>query len=364
MSSIFITGFPGFLGSRLVARLLDVYAPEVALHCLVQPAYRSLAERRVAQLVGRKRAHAGRIRLHDGDVTRARLGLGNVYQELAGDVQEIFHLAAIYDLGAKRAAALAVNVEGTRHVLRFAGDCAPRLRRFHHVSTCYVSGNYHGLFGEQDLDKGQSFHNHYEETKFLAEVEVQRRMRQGLPTSIYRPSIVVGDSATGATQKYDGIYYLIHWLLRQPRIAILPIVGDGSRYELNFAPRDFVVEAIIHLSKLDVSQGCVYHLCDPAPLIIDDIIRLIGQATRRRIVCVPLPRIVIQGSKHLPFIQRITRIEPAALDYFTHPTRYTCHNALAHLAGSGIYCPSFASYVDNLVGFTRAHPQIPARAMA
>lgn len=364
MSSIFITGFPGFLGSRLVARLLDVYPPEVILHCLVQPAYRSLAERRVAQLGGGNRAHAGRIRLHEGDITQPRLGLDTAYQELAGDVREIFHMAAIYDLGVRREAALAVNVEGTRRVLCFAVDCAPRLRRFHHVSTCYVSGNYHGPFGEQDLDKGQSFHNHYEETKFLAEVEVQRRMEQGLPATIYRPSIVVGDSATGATQKYDGVYYLIQWLLRQPRIAILPIVSDGSRYELNFAPRDFVVEAIVHLSGLDVSQGCVYHLCDPAPLIIDDVIHLIGQASNRQIVCVPLPRIAIYGAKRLSFIQRITRIEPEALDYFTHPTRYTCHNTLAHLAGSSIYCPSFASYVDNLVGFTQAHPQIPARAMA
>ncbi len=364
MSSVFLTGFPGFLGSRLMARLLDVYPPEVVIHCLVQPAYRSLAERRAAQLTSKDHHHAGRIRLHEGDITQARLGLDGDYRRLASEVREIFHLAAIYDLGVKRSAALAVNVEGTQHMLRFAEDCAPRLRRFHHVSTCYVSGNHHGLFGEQDLDKGQSFHNHYEETKFLSEVEVQLRMEQGLPATIYRPSIVVGDSATGATQKYDGVYYLIQWLLRQPRIAILPIVGDGSRYELNFAPRDFVVEAITHLSRLDVSLCCVYHLCDPAPLIIDDVIRLIGQASNRQIVCIPLPQIIISGSKRLPFIQRITRIEPEALDYFTHPTRYTCHNALAHLASSGIYCPSFASYVDNLVGFTRAHPQIPARAMA
>ena len=109
-----------------------------------------------------------------------------------------------------------INVDGTRNVLDFAQE-ARNLRRLHYVSTCYVSGRTAGVFTEHDLEKGQSFNNYYEETKYLAEVEVQQRMRAGLPTTIYRPAIVVGDSRTGATQKYDGPYFVIRWLLRQPR---------------------------------------------------------------------------------------------------------------------------------------------------
>jgi len=118
-----------------------------------------------------------------------------------------------------------VNVEGTRHMLDFADGCSS-LRRFQYVSTCYVSGRYAGIFRETDLSKGQTFNNFYEETKYLAEVEVQEQMRQGLPATIYRPAIVVGDSRTGDTQKYDGPYFAIRWLLRQPGIAIMPVVGD------------------------------------------------------------------------------------------------------------------------------------------
>ena len=96
--------------------------------------------------------------------------------------------------------------------------------RFHYVSTCYVSGRYSGVFGEEDLEKGQTFNNFYEETKYHAEVEVQKRMKNGFPATVYRPAIVVGDSHTGATQKFDGPYYVIRWLLKQPYVAIMPMV--------------------------------------------------------------------------------------------------------------------------------------------
>jgi thioester reductase-like protein len=80
----------------------------------------------------------------------------------------------------------------------------PDLRRLHYVSTCYVSGRWAGIFRETDLVKGQRFNNFYEETKYLAEVAVAAARDNGLPTTIYRPSVVGGDSTTGATQKYDG----------------------------------------------------------------------------------------------------------------------------------------------------------------
>ena len=82
-----------------------------------------------------------------------------------------------------------------------------------------MSGRYDGVFRETDLDVGQSFNNFCEETKFLAEAEVRTR---SLPVTIYRPSVVVGNSKTGEAQKFDGPYFVIQWVVRQPGIAILP----------------------------------------------------------------------------------------------------------------------------------------------
>ncbi len=179
--------------------------------------------------------------------------------------------------------ALRVNVAGTRNVLDFAED-SPGLRRVQCVSTCYVSGRYAGTFSEDDFDKGQAFNNHYEETKHLAEAEVRTRMRGGLPATIHRPAIVVGDSRTGATQKYDGPYFLIRWLLRQPGIAVLPVVGRPGLTHINVVPRDYVVDAISYLSGLDESVGKVYQLSDPAPLTVSEFIKVLGRATRRFVV--------------------------------------------------------------------------------
>ncbi|HEX5829977.1 MAG TPA: SDR family oxidoreductase, partial [Gemmatimonadaceae bacterium] len=214
---VLFTGFPGFLGSALLPRVLSRLRGARAV-CVVQRAYAVAAADRLAELDARVPGTRERVSIVDGDITRPRLALDDL-TSLQRDVVEIFHLAAIYDLAVARERAMRVNVDGTRHVLDVAAGC-PRLTRFQYVSTCYVSGRYRGTFAEADLERGQTFNNFYEESKYLAEVEVRRRMGEGLPATIYRPAVVVGDSATGATQKYDGPYYVLQWLLRQPRLAV------------------------------------------------------------------------------------------------------------------------------------------------
>ncbi len=119
----------------------------------------------------------------------------------------VFHLAAIYDLAVERSLAMRVNVEGTRNVTRFAASLRA-LKHFHHVSTCYVAGQRIGRILEIELEHAAGFRNHYEETKYRAELEVERAKRE-LPVIIHRPSVVCGDSRTGETAKYDGIYYMM-----------------------------------------------------------------------------------------------------------------------------------------------------------
>ncbi|WP_135854132.1 SDR family oxidoreductase [Halorussus salinus] len=396
--SVFVTGFPGFLGSELVARLLDRYDDDVAIRCLVQSKYRDLAEERAAELDD----SPGRIELYEGDITEADLGLSDEsgdaasdddYADLAADATEIYHLAAVYDLGVSREVGMAVNVEGTRNLLDFA-ERAPDLRRFHYVSTCYVSGRHDGVFTHRDLDVGQSFNNHYEETKFLAERAVQRRMDEGLPATVYRPAIAVGDSETGRTQKYDGPYNVLGLLDRQRALgervadiggslaglgervggiadfdslpAVVPVFGDPRDYEVNVVPRDFVVEAIDRLSRLDASAGEVYQLCDPNPPTVAGMVRAFGDALGIGIRTIRLPGGASSARRALesvPGLASLLGVQPAVLDYFVHPTSYTAENAVRDLRDTGVSCPPFESYADLLVRFYREHPDVSADAM-
>ncbi len=354
MPTIFFTGFPGFLGSELLPRVLS-RTDDIAL-CLVQPKFRALAEERARRIEAVHPALAGRIRLVEGDLTEPLDSIA------ADDIREIFHLAAVYDLAVPRDVGMHVNVTGTTRVLDL-GERAPRLERLHYVSTCYVSGSYPGLFTEDDLESAGSFNNYYEETKQLAEVEVRRRMAR-IPATVYRPSVVVGDSATGATQKFDGPYFVMQWLMRQPKIAVLPVVGRPSRYYFNVVPRDFVIEAMTYLSGLKTNAGRTYALADPRPLTVDETIDVIAEATGRTVLRVPLPKTIAKGAlRYFPGMYRLMRIPPAAVDYFVHPTTYDTSHATSDLAGAGISAPALRDYAPNLVAFAKAHPEIGSAAM-
>lgn len=360
MATILFTGFPGFLGSELLWRVLDRSSDATGL-CLVQPKFEELARRRAAELEGAHPQVKGRIAIALGDITMPGLGL---LPETAAEVTEVYHLAAVYDLSVSRELAMKVNVDGTRHTLDFAEKC-PRLERFHYVSTCYVSGRFAGTFTESDLVKGQTFNNFYEETKYLAEVDVQARMKAGLPGTIYRPGIVVGDSKTGATQKFDGPYYVIRWLLKQPAVlAFLPMPGDPDATVVNIVPRDFVIDAMVHLSGIAESKGKVYQLADPNALTVREILAVVERATGRRVLRVPMPlRLAKWSLRSVPGVYRLMEIPAASVDYFVHPTRYTSTNTQADLAGSGITPPPFASYAPHLAAFVRANPDIGSKAM-
>jgi thioester reductase-like protein len=340
LAQIFFTGYPGFLGTALLPRVLRRIPGGTAV-CLVQSKFASLARER-------SREFGDRVRIVEGDIA-APISVP------AGDIIEIYHLAAVYDLSVRRDLGMRVNVDGTRNVLDFAEKCSS-LRRLHYISTCYVSGRHDGVFGEDDLDVGQQFNNFYEETKFLAEVEVRRRTQ--LPSTIYRPAVVVGDSRTGETQKFDGPYYVMQWILRQPRAAMLPVVGRPARYRFNVVPRDFIIDAIDFLSGGQPPSAVCYQLADPSPLTVDEIIKAIAQATGQKIIRIPLPLSI--ASLGAPLL----RIPSAAVNYFTHPTTYDTTNAQRDLAGSGISVPRLTDYLPRLIEFARAHPEIGAAGMA
>jgi len=201
-----LTGFPGFIGRRLARRLLDS-EPDLLLVALVEERMLDPAREAAAAI------DPDRIELLAGDIADRRLGLSDDdYGRLTAELRRVYHLAAIYDLAVPVELAQRVNVDGTGNVLELCA-AAGKLERLAYVSTAYVAGLRTGVVYEHELSLGQGFKNHYESTKFQAELWVRERMRQ-IPTTILRPAIVVGDSQTGETQKFDGPYYLLRTVSR------------------------------------------------------------------------------------------------------------------------------------------------------
>ncbi|MFO7960951.1 MAG: SDR family oxidoreductase [Nitriliruptoraceae bacterium] len=361
MTALLMTGFPGFLGSALLPRLLARRDGAQAI-CVVQPQHLVTATERLRAIEAGHPEIAGRTELVTGDITQPGLGIDAAHGPLLEEVTEVWHLAAVYDLAVAESIARRVNVEGTERVLAFCRE-RPALQRLQYVSTCYVSGRAGGRFTEDMLDVGQSFNNHYEATKFEAERLVREAMAAGLPATVYRPGIVVGDSRTGETQKYDGPYYIARFLRRQPLpVAVLPAVGD--HHTTSLVPRDFVIDAMDELSVLDVSLGSTYALTDPNPPTNRHLSETFGHHLGKRLVWVPLPLGVTKAAlTTVPGLERLLGLPAELLDYFAASTIYTTERTVEHLAGTGVSCPPFERYAGRLLDFMERHPEIDASAM-
>jgi thioester reductase-like protein len=360
---LLMTGFPGFLGSALLPRLL-ARRPRTRAVCLVQPQHRETAEQRVRELERTDPHVAGRIHLVLGDITAPGLGVAPDDQELLDKVTEVWHLAAVYDPTVSSEVAHRVNVEGTARVLEFC-RARTRFQRLQYVSTCYVSGRYKGVFTEDALDKGQEFQNHYVATKYEAEVLVRKAMADGLPATIYRPGMVVGDSRTGETQKYDGPYFVATLLRRQPLpLAVVPTNGAIDKVTVGVVPRDFVIEAMDELSVLDKSLDRTYALIDPEPPTIRELVDTFARRLGKRVMWLPMPlrltRLVVDS---VPGLERLIGLPAEVFDYYDPATTYSTTNTVADLAGTGLSCPRFEEYADTLIDFMTAHPEIDAKAM-
>jgi thioester reductase-like protein len=362
VAALLMTGFPGFLGSALLPRLL-ARREGVRAVCLVQHQHLATAQARLAEIAAEHPHTLERVGLVEGDITAPDLGIAPGDLDRLADVNEVWHLAAVYDLAVPEAVARRVNVDGTARVLEFC-QSRQQFSRLQYVSTCYVSGLYAGEFSEDSLDEGQTFRNHYESTKFEAEMLVRKAMADGLPATVYRPGIVVGDSRTGETQKYDGPYFLATFLRRQPSLALVPAVGSISRVKVCVVPRDFVVDAMDQLSVLDGSTGQTFALTDPQPPNVRELVDTFSAHLGKHVLWVPLPlgltRRVVGG---VPGLERLLGLPAEGLDYFASPTTYSTANTDAQLAASGLRCPRFESYAGRLLDFMVAHPEVDAAAM-
>jgi thioester reductase-like protein len=351
--TIFLTGFPGFIAGRLIKELAQGGARFLLL---VQPALASRARVEIARLSEETGASAERFQIVEGDITRARLGMSDAgFDSARAETTVLFHLAAIYDLGVRREPAMRVNVEGTRNVNEFARACS-RLKRYHYVSTCYVAGLRTGVIQEDELEHAAGFRNFYEETKYLAELEVEQ-LKSELPVTIHRPAVVCGDSVTGETAKYDGIYYLIKYLRMWPGLLSLANIGNRD-VRLNIVPVDFVVAAMAALARDERATGATVQLADPRPLTTAELFETISHALSGRGSRVRLPKPLVRAMLHLPLSEKLSKLPHVGVPYFFLKQTYDTTRALRLLAPHGVSCPPFPTYAPALIDFVARHPEL------
>jgi len=351
--TFFITGFPGFIANRLLERLAR---KECNFILLVQPwlAARAYEEiDRIASLSGRNIAE---FQIVEGDIAEPQLALSAANRDLVQqEATRVFHLAAVYDLAVPEDVALRVNVGGTRNVLALARSL-PHLKQFHHVSTCYVAGKREGVILETELRHEAGYRNYYEESKYLAELEVDS-VKADLPVTIYRPSVVCGDSQTGETGKYDGVYFLIHYLLKWPSLLSLINIGN-HKVSLNLVPVDFVVDAMAALAFDERAIGKTLQLADPSPLSTNQLFNTIARSIDGHRSKITAPAKLVRFFLMLPPSPRITGLPHHAVPYFFVRQLYDTSQSQELLGAHGIQCPPFESYVDRIVDFAHKHPVI------
>lgn len=352
--TVFLTGFPGFIAGRLLERLAKDHARFLLL---VQPQLLERAHRELEELANQTKKPLSDFRILEGDITQPNLGLLPTDQELArSQSTTVFHLAAIYDLAVVRETAMKVNVGGTRNVNEFARTI-PNLRRYNYISTCYVAGKRSGLILETELRHDAGFRNFYEESKYLAEVEVDA-LKSELPITIHRPSVVCGDSVTGETAKYDGVYYLINYLRKWPRVLRLLNIGN-HQVTLNLVPVDFVVEAMVTLAKDESAVGKTLQLADPNPLTTHELFNTIARWLTRKGSSITVPAPMVESGLMLPFSPPISGLPHHGVPYFFLKQTYDTTQARELLEPRGVRCPPFSSYAGTIVDYVNRHPVLP-----
>jgi len=332
-SACLITGYPGELAKRLIAKAA---ASRVRGFVLISPAAFNDARRALE-------GTPSRLELLCGQAEDMHLGLSGIeYERLCEAVTEVFHLVAPSYLISSPAR---YQSDCARNILEFAGDCVS-FERLNYLSSCYVSGGRIGVIAEDELDQGQEFRDALEAAAFGAEKLVKRASGE-IPVSIYRPSSLVGDSKEGEIDRFEGPYYLALQWVRSPIMLALPLPGDGTA-PLHVAPVDFVADAIWQLAGDRRAIGRTFHLVDPSPMSTRRICELIAEKANRRLPGFSLSAKAADVLLRLPILERFARPERTALNHLNHLAFYTSRNTLELLDGTGIRCPSLTSYLDAL----------------
>lgn len=351
----FFTGYPGFLASNLVEQLLFDHMNNIDhIYLLTLPQLKTDAEAKLTAFIQQKKLSPKLFTIITGDITKNKLGITqDINRILQNTVTHVFHLAAIYDLAVPRNQAYKVNVIGTNHINEWVRSLN-NLSRYIYFSTAYVSGTREGKIFEDELNKGQSFKNYYEETKYHAEVLVDGLKHEKIPVTIIRPAIVKGNSITGKTIKFDGLYFMLNVLDHLSWLPFIPYFGVGEP-EGNFVPDDYILKATSYLAIHPVGEGKTYHLTDPNPYKMSELQKLLSQYYLGKNPKGRLPISIIKTSLTFAFIRKWLNTEAEAMDYFLYNASYDSTKTTADLQGTGITCPDLKDTLPAMIDFYRKY---------
>src|SRR5450755_1995426 len=355
---ILITGVTGFVGMEVMARFLQRSQRHV--FALIRARNDADAYQRLrvvlATAFGDPDAHPGRVTAVAADIERPGLGLepGRL-DELAEQVGRVLHAAASVSFELGLAESRGINVRGTQNMLAFADRAhrRGRLQRFTYVSTAYVAGTHRGEFSEHDYDVGQGFRNAYERSKWESEGNV-RAAASRLPVQIARPSIIVGEQASGWTTAFNVMYGPI----RAAATGAYRALPLNRRAPLDVVPIDYVADALFELCS--AGPNATFHLVagDRAPTT-GHVARMTAERfdqPRPRIVppavyraLYPLLRRAVRGRQRLALEH--TQV---FIPYLNIGVRFQDHLTRARLEPAGVRLLPFDDYFARLLDFAVA----------
>lgn len=193
-----------------------------------------------------------------GDVALDHCGMSQVHLErIVAETTHIIHGAATIRFDHPIDEARAINCNGTRRMLAIAHMCAQhgRLERFVYIGSSSVSGQRSGIIYEHELEMGQKFFNTYEQSKNESE-RIVRNAFDALPCTVFRPSIIIGDSRTGRTSSFNVIYIPLRLMYK----GLLTYVPGTPDTLMDLVPIDWVDDAMVHILSQDASVGKVFHI--------------------------------------------------------------------------------------------------------
>ena len=265
MQHILITGATGFLGSNIVKFLLK--DKKNRLYLLVRKNNNKSPAKRVKKLF-KKQAEA-----IEGDITKPNLGISpSNRKKLISRLDAIYHSAALCEFGVPLEPIRKINVHGAKNVLDFAMKCKKegRLKHLSHISTVAVSGASGGTFYEDALDIGQRFSNTYERTKFEGEKLIVKYRKKGLSISVFRPSVITGDSKKGEVTNFQMLYQPLHMFA----LGLFDKIPANKALRYNLVPVDYVARAICLISTKDKNNNRNYHLVNSTGISFDHFLKL------------------------------------------------------------------------------------------
>ncbi len=358
----FVTGATGFIGKRLVKKLLERKGSTVYF------LLRQTSASKAAALRDYWGVSAARAVAVHGDLTTKKLGVSaDDVKKLKGQIDHFYHLAAVYDLGADEESQIAVNIDGTRNTVEFAK--AIDAGHFHHVSSIAAAGLYEGVFREDMFEEAENYEHPYFRTKHESEKIVRKECK--VPWTVFRPAMVVGDSTTGEMDKIDGPYYFFKLIQRMRQLLPpwMPSVGlEGGR--VNIVPVDFVVAALDHIShQANVTKKC-FHLVDPVGYRVGDVLDIFSKAAHapkmnlfiNAALLGFIPKSVKKGLMALAPVRRIRTavmkdlgVPEDMMTFINYPTRFDSRDMTAALKGSNIACPNLRDYAWRLWDYWERH---------